>query len=69
MVLNKKLQLIKADEIKFLQMIEPLNSDLKFSVHYNFLENATLKLSGNIFVNETASCKMKGSFEIKNLNE
>mgnify|MGYP001545486450 CR=1 FL=1 len=61
--LNKKLQLIKANEIKFLSMIQPAAEALHFSIQYKFTENASLNISAKILLKDVVCCKMKGLFK------
>lgn len=64
--LNTKLQLIKANGIKFLSVIQPSKDVLQFSVQYKFVENSAINVSAKIIVKEIVCCKMKASFKIKN---
>lgn len=63
--LNKKLQMIKADEIKFLSMIQPTAEVLQFSIQYKFTENSSLNVSSQILLKDVVCCKMKATFQIK----
>ena len=61
--LHMKLQLIKADEIKFLQMIQPGdNSELLFSIQYNLSESSTTNVSAKIIKDEVVCYKLKASY-------
>ena len=62
--LNSKLQLVKADEIKFLRIIEPeANAVINFSIDYGEAFNVSAKIS-----KADAVCyKMKASYKPVNI--
>lgn len=61
-----KFQLSKADDIKFLQMIQPSdNTVLLFSIQYDFTENAALNITANILKGNVICYKMKALFRSK----
>ena len=63
---NKKLQLIKATEIKFLSLIIPDRSRLlQFLIQYNFINESTLNVNAKIMKDDVVCCKMKASFAIQ----
>jgi 3-hydroxyacyl-[acyl-carrier-protein] dehydratase len=58
-----KFQLSKADDIKFLQMIQPLNNTvLLFSIQYDLTENSALNITAKILKGDVICCKMKALF-------
>jgi len=59
------LQLVKADELKFLAIIQPAQEELLFSIQYNYIENTVLKITAKITRNDVVCFKMKGSFKQK----
>jgi 3-hydroxyacyl-[acyl-carrier-protein] dehydratase len=60
-----KFQLSKADDIKFLQMIQPSNNTvLLFSIQYDLTENSALNITAKIFKDDVACCKMKALFRL-----
>ena len=64
--LHIKLQLIKADEIKFLQMIQPVDdAALLFSIQYNLSESSTVQVSAKNMKNDTVCYKLKASYTSK----
>lgn len=63
--LNVQLQLIKADEIKFLSVIQPTGENLHFSIEYDFTESGVLKIAAKIIVNEVVCFKMRSLFSQK----
>lgn len=61
--LHRKLQLLKAGEIKFLQMIQPENNTtLFFSIQYNEAENSIVQVSAKIMKNDIVCYKLKASY-------
>jgi 3-hydroxyacyl-[acyl-carrier-protein] dehydratase len=64
--LTVKLQLIKADDIKFLQMIVPeSNTVLLFSIQYNFEGNLLINVSAKIATADVICCKLKALYQVK----
>ena len=64
--LTVKLQLIKADDIKFLQMIVPeSNTVLLFSIQYNFKESLLINVSAKIVKADVICCKLKALYQVK----
>jgi 3-hydroxyacyl-[acyl-carrier-protein] dehydratase len=64
--LNQKLQLVKANEIKFLLLIIPDKTKLlQFSIQYKFTEESTINVTAKIMEDDAICCKMKASFQIK----
>lgn len=63
--LQIQLQLIKADEIKFLAVIQPTQEELQFSIQHQYTEDAALKVNAKITKNNTLCFKMRGSFKEK----
>jgi 3-hydroxyacyl-[acyl-carrier-protein] dehydratase len=61
--LHLHLQLLKADEIKFLAIIQPNAEELLFSIQYNYIEKTVLKITAKITKNNIVCFKMKGSFK------
>ena len=58
-----KLQLSKADDIKFLQMIQPSdNTGLLVSIQYDFTENSALNITAKILKGDVICFKIKASF-------
>lgn len=63
---NKKLQLIKATEIKFLSLILPDKTKLlQFSIQHSFINESTLNVTAKIIKEDVVCCKMKASFAIQ----
>ncbi len=64
--LDIKLQLSKADDIKFLQMIQPSNNTvLVFSIQYDFTGNSALNITAKILKGDVICCKIKALFTRK----
>lgn len=63
--LDVKLQLTKAEGIKFLSMIQPHGEALQFSIQYNFIENSLLNVSAKILMNNVVCCKLNAVFQSK----
>lgn len=61
--LNVQLQLIKADEIKFLSVIQPTGKNLQFFIKYEFTENNVTKVDAKIIMNEVVCFKMRSLFK------
>lgn len=59
------LQLIKADELKFLAVIQPPTDEIRFSIRHQYMENAALKINATITRDNTVCFKMRGSFKGK----
>jgi 3-hydroxyacyl-[acyl-carrier-protein] dehydratase len=62
--LEKKLRLLKADDIRFSARVVPvINKQLKFVIHYSLTETQSLKINAQI-INETdvVCFKLKASF-------
>ena len=62
--LQKKLRLLKADDIRFSAMVVPaINKQLKFVIQYSHTETQSLKINAQI-INETdvVCFKLKASF-------
>lgn len=63
-VLHIKLQMIKAGEIKFLQMIQPADdAALLFSIQYNLPENSTANVAAKIMKGEVICYKLKAWYK------
>ena len=63
MALERDLQLIKADELKFLQVIDPLeNKEIKMQVQYNEASERVVNVSASLVKESLACFKFKGSF-------
>lgn len=61
--LRIKLQLIKADEMKFLQMIQPTgDTALLFSIQSNLSGNSVMQVSAKIIKNDAVCYKLKASY-------
>ena|ERR1700747_2046284 len=62
--LEKDIQLIKAEELKFLQVIDPQeNKEIKMLLQYNTVLEGEVKVSATL-AREGATCfKFKGSFK------
>lgn len=64
--LHIKLQFIKADEIKFLQMIQPADdAALLFAIQYSLAENSLKNVSAKITKNNAVCYKLKASYTVK----
>ena len=64
--LDIKLQLSKADDIKFLQMIQPSdNTVLLFSIQYDYTENPALNITAKILKGDVICCKIKALYTSK----
>lgn len=62
-ITNKKLQLKKADQLKFLAIINPVeNPSVQVELSFDNKEDATTVVSGRIFKGEITFLKFKGSF-------
>ena len=61
---NYKVQLSKADDIRFLSMIQPSGADPEFFIQYSY-KDPLLNIAAKITVNEVVCCKLKASFNIK----
>jgi 3-hydroxyacyl-[acyl-carrier-protein] dehydratase len=61
---NKKLQLSRADDIRFLAMIDPtVNKELKFLLQYKF-DDAQINVNAKILKDkDVVCCKMKATFK------
>jgi 3-hydroxyacyl-[acyl-carrier-protein] dehydratase len=61
---NKKLQLSRADDIRFLAMIDPtVNKKLKFLLQYKF-DDAQINVNAKILKDkDVVCCKMKATFK------
>lgn len=58
--LAKSLRLIKADNIKFLSLVEPAaNNQLQLNISYQFIDN-DIKITANLFAGEVVCMKMQG---------
>ncbi len=64
--LNKKLQLSKADDIRFSSMVDPTkNKELNFIVQYSFNEMQQINMSAKILNSENVvCCKMKATYKL-----
>ena len=64
--LNKKLQLLKADDIRFSSMVNPTkNKELKFILQYNFNQMPQINMSAKILNKEdVVCCKIKATYKI-----
>jgi 3-hydroxyacyl-[acyl-carrier-protein] dehydratase len=62
--LNKILRLSKADEIKFLSMIQPTGEVLIFSTQYSFIRNSIIKVHAKILKADIVCCKLKALYII-----
>lgn len=62
--LEKQLQLVKADDIRFSAMVDPtVNKELIFSIQYNLTEIQLINVNTKIVKqDDTVCCKIKGSF-------
>ncbi len=66
MALGRDLQLIKADELKFLQVIDPLeNKEIKMQVQYNEVSEQVVNVSASLVKESLACFKFKGSFHAR----
>jgi 3-hydroxyacyl-[acyl-carrier-protein] dehydratase len=63
--LEKELQLIKADELKFLQVIDPRgNKEIKVRIQYSSASATALSMSATLVIENSICFKLKGSFRI-----
>jgi 3-hydroxyacyl-[acyl-carrier-protein] dehydratase len=62
--LEKQLQLVKADDIRFSAMVDPtVNKELTFSIQYNLTEMQLINVNTKIVKQDDAvCCKIKASF-------
>lgn len=61
--LNSKLRLKKADNIKFIQLVDPvLNNILKLALSYKSMGNNSIYVTANLVSNETICFKFQGTF-------
>lgn len=56
------LQLVKADEMKFLAIIQPGEDELLFSIQYHTSADAVIKTNAKITRSGVVCFKMRGSF-------
>lgn len=62
-VVQRKLQMLYADDIKFLQMIDPnLNNMLNVEIHYSIQEENKIELHANIFQENRICFKLNAAF-------
>jgi len=62
-VLEKKTNLVKASEMKFLTIINPQETtSIKASVHYSFAEDGTITIAASLFNEGLTYFKFKGAF-------
>ncbi|MBV9962955.1 MAG: 3-hydroxyacyl-ACP dehydratase [Parafilimonas sp.] len=63
---NQKLQLLKADDIKFSSMIDPAqNAEVKFMLQYGLNEIQQINVNAKILNNkDVVCCKMKATYKI-----
>lgn len=63
--LSKKIQLIKADDIRFSAMVDPtVNKELKILIQYNFIETQQINVSVKILkMDDVVCCRMKATFK------
>jgi 3-hydroxyacyl-[acyl-carrier-protein] dehydratase len=61
---EKKLQLTKADDIRFSAMVDPTkNKELKFLIKYNFSETHSINIVAKILKeDEVVCCKIKATY-------
>jgi 3-hydroxyacyl-[acyl-carrier-protein] dehydratase len=65
-VLQKKINLVKAHEMKFLAVIDPQqNNDIHAQLKYTPGENDSVTVSATLFKNEIIHFKFKGVFNLK----
>ena len=65
-LLHAGLQLLKASEIKFLQMIQPADAMvLLFSIEYNITEDSVVHIAAKITRDNAVCYKLKASYKIK----
>jgi 3-hydroxyacyl-[acyl-carrier-protein] dehydratase len=63
--LEKPLQLVKADDIRFSSMVDPnANKELTFSIQYHLIETQWVNVNAKIVKQDnTVCCKIKASFK------
>jgi len=63
--LENDLQLIKADELKFLQVIDPRgNKEIQMQAQYNSPSATVLNISATLVIENLTCFKFKGSFQV-----
>lgn len=60
--LNKPLRLVKADNIKFLSLIEPSTQTLQLNIAYQLIDN-DIKITANLITGEVVCMKLSGTFQ------
>ena len=61
--LNITIKLVKADNIKFLGLIQPGDNELSIEITYNLVEEL-IKVTATLFAGEQVSMKFQGSFAV-----
>ena len=65
--LVKDLQLIKGNELKFLQIIDPReNKEINIRVQYNELQRDIINVLASLFIENVQCFKFKGTFKSHN---
>jgi 3-hydroxyacyl-[acyl-carrier-protein] dehydratase len=59
--LNKPLRLVKADNIKFLSLVQPATQSLQLSIAYTLTDN-DIKINANLMAGETTCMKLQAIF-------
>ena len=68
-VTGKKTDLLKANEMKFLAIIDPLkNNSISATLKYSIEEHGNLVVSATFFKNELTHYKFKGQFAFQSLH-
>jgi 3-hydroxyacyl-[acyl-carrier-protein] dehydratase len=68
-VIEKKTNLVKADEMKFIAIINPqVNNIIQAALKYNIGENNNLSVSATLFKGERTHFKFKGLFSLQELD-
>jgi len=60
--LNKPLRLVKADNIKFLSLIEPSSQTLQLSIAYQLIDS-DIKIAASLMAGEVVCMKLSGIFQ------
>jgi len=60
--LNKPLRLVKADNIKFLSLIEPSSQTLQLSIAYQLIDS-DIKIISSLMAGEVVCMKLSGIFQ------
>lgn len=64
--LNESLVLKKADNIKFLSLVEPGTIDiLRLELTYKLLNDDYVNITANLIAGETICMKLQGTFQVK----